>query len=341
MKIIITGGAGFIGSAMIRYLISNTYHTVINIDKLTYAANLSALTNVATNKRYIFKQVDICDKKAIAGIFDKYQPNAIMHFAAESHVDRSIDSSDDFMTTNIIGTYQLLESARAYWNSLGKDLQKQFRFHHISTDEVYGDLSYNESAFTEFSPYRPSSPYSASKAASDHLLRAWSRTYGLPILITNCSNNYGPYQHQEKLIPCMIANALSGDLLPIYGDGLQIRDWLYVEDHVDALYRVLIKGRVGETYNIGGHCEKTNIEVVKVICSLLDDLVSNKPENITSFKDLITHISDRPGHDIRYAIDTTKIQAELGWVPKESFESGLKKTVLWYLNEFAQISRKK
>jgi len=331
MKLFVTGGAGFIGSAMIRNIINNTQYEVVNIDKLTYAGNLESLKEVERSSRYYFHKVDICDQESIQKLFQKYQPDAIMHLAAESHVDRSIDGSAEFIKTNIIGTHILLEVARAYWQSLGKDKKDKFRFHHISTDEVYGDLDQSTDLFTEETPYDPSSPYSASKASSDHLVRAWHRTYGLPVLITNCSNNYGPYQFPEKLIPLMILNALEGKPLPVYGDGKQIRDWLYVDDHVRALLTVLNEGKNGDTYNIGGHNEKTNIEVIQTICSSLEELKPNKPSGVNKYIDLISYVEDRPGHDRRYAIDATKIQDELGWVPKETFESGIRKTIQWYL----------
>lgn len=330
-KILITGGAGFIGSAMIRYLISDTTHTVINADKLTYAANLVSLKSVEEHPRYYFEQADICASGQIYDIFCNYQPDAVLHLAAESHVDRSINGPADFIQTNIIGTYTLLEIARQYWENLPEPRKSAFRFHHVSTDEVFGDLPLIAELSTENSPYIPSSPYSASKASADHLVRAWHRTYGLPTIITNSSNNFGPYQYPEKLIPLMISNALQGNPLPVYGDGLQIRDWIFVEDHIRALYQVLMRGKVGESYNIGVHQEKTNIEVVRTICELLEELAPNKPENVKYYADLITYVKDRPGHDIRYAIDSSKIQKELGWQPRESFESSLRKTVEWYL----------
>ena len=329
MRILITGGAGFIGSAVIRYLINNENDTVYNIDKLTYAGNLDSLVDVESNARYQFEKVDICDANALTKVFEKFQPDAVMHLAAESHVDRSIDGPAEFIQTNIVGTYQLLEVARQYWMTLPNDQKDSFRFHHISTDEVYGDLPSTTDLFTEQTPYAPSSPYSASKASSDHLIRAWHRTYGLPVVITNCSNNYGPYHFPEKLIPLVILNALDGKPLPIYGNGQQIRDWLYVEDHARALYAVLTKGKIGETYNIGGHNEKKNIEVVNAICELLDEIQPRADQN--SYKAQIIFVKDRPGHDLRYAIDASKIKDELGWVPQESFESGLRKTVIWYL----------
>ena len=330
MNILITGGAGFIGSALIRYLIKNTDHQILNIDKLTYAGNLESLVEVESNPNYTFQKIDICDAAAIEQSFSEFQPDLIMHLAAESHVDRSIDGPAEFINTNIVGTYTLLEVSRKYWQSLSQHKKSQFRFHHISTDEVYGDLEGTTDLFTESTPYAPSSPYSASKASSDHLVRAWYRTYGLPIVITNCSNNYGPYHFPEKLIPLVILNALDGKALPIYGKGNQIRDWLYVEDHAKALYKVVTEGTIGETYNIGGHNEKQNIEVVEIICHILDEL---KPQsNNQPYEELITFVEDRPGHDLRYAIDASKIKNDLGWTPEESFESGIRKTVKWYLN---------
>ncbi len=332
MRLMITGGAGFIGSAVIRHIINNTNHEVLNVDKLTYAGNLESLISVAENERYTFSQTDICDRTALDQLFVDYQPDAVMHLAAESHVDRSITGPFAFIETNIIGTYQLLEASRHYWNSLEETKKQKFRFHHISTDEVYGDLEGTTDLFTETTSYSPSSPYSASKASSDHLVRAWNRTYGLPVLVTNCSNNYGPYHFPEKLIPLMILNALQGKALPVYGNGQQIRDWLFVEDHARALFKVVSEGVVGETYNIGGHNEKANLDVVYGICELLEELAPNKPDGVNQYKDLITYVKDRPGHDVRYAIDASKIQRELGWVPEESFETGLRKTVQWYLD---------
>lgn len=339
MKILITGGAGFIGSAVVRHIINYTTDTVINVDKLTYAGNLESLESVAENERYFFEQADICSSGQISEIFCKYQPDAVMHLAAESHVDRSIDGPSAFIQTNIVGTYTLLEASRQYWNTLSDERKSAFRFHHISTDEVYGDLEGTDELFTETTPYAPSSPYSASKAASDHLVRAWLRTYGLPTIVTNCSNNYGPFHFPEKLIPLMILNALEGKKLPVYGNGQQIRDWLFVEDHARALYKVVTEGKVGETYNIGGHNEKANIEVVRTICHLLEELVPNKPAGVAKYEDLITFVTDRPGHDFRYAIDASKIERELGWKPQESFESGIRKTVEWYLNNKQWWSR--
>ena len=331
MTLLITGGAGFIGSALIRHLIQNTDERVVNLDKLTYAGNLQSLAAVASNPRYTFEQADICDRAALDRIFAEHQPRAVMHLAAESHVDRSIDSAGEFIHTNIVGTFTLLEAARAYWGSLNDAQKAAFRFHHISTDEVYGDLHGTSDLFTETTPYAPSSPYSASKASSDHLVRAWQRTYGLPTLITNCSNNYGPCHFPEKLIPHIILNALSGKPLPVYGDGSQIRDWLYVEDHARALYQVVTQGKVGETYNIGGHNEKTNLEVVRTVCALLEELAPQKPAGVAKYEDLITFVKDRPGHDARYAIDAAKIGRELGWQPQETFDTGIRKTVAWYL----------
>lgn len=330
-KILITGGAGFIGSALVRYIVENKEDTVINVDSLTYAGNLESLDSIKNNSRYVFEKVDICDSCELNRVIKKYQPDSIMHLAAESHVDRSIDGPSDFIQTNIIGTFTLLESVRKYLASRDKTFREQFRFHHISTDEVYGDLENTSELFTESTPYNPSSPYSASKASSDHLVRAWQRTYGIPIVVTNCSNNYGPYQFPEKLIPHILTSALKGKPLPIYGEGDQIRDWLYVEDHAKALYLVLKQGLVGETYNIGGHNEKQNIDVVKTVCDILDEIVLEKPPAVTSFHQLITFVDDRPGHDKRYAIDASKMENELGWKPEQSFESGIRKTVEWYL----------
>jgi dTDP-glucose 4,6-dehydratase len=358
MKIIITGGAGFIGSTLVKYVINNTNYSVINIDKLTYAGDLKSIASVVHNSRYIFEQVDICDSSEIRRIFKQYQPNVVIHLAAETHVDRSIDNSYEFIKTNIFGTHTLLEQARVYWEQLDVNQKNIFRFLHVSTDEVYGDLfhpnqkkKFTLELFTESSSYLPSSPYSASKAASDHLVRAWFRTYNLPILISHSSNNYGPYHFPEKLIPLIIINALEGKFLPIYGDGNQIRDWLYVEDHVRALFLLATKGTIGETYNIGGHNQKKNIDVVKTICKTLNELVpvaqnqilKNLKINIKKYEDLITFVKDRPGHDRCYAIDASKIKRELSWMPKETFETGIRKTVQWYLdnlNWFKDIKKK-
>ena len=328
----VTGGAGFIGSAVVRHLINNTNYRVVNIDKLTYAGNLASLSTISNHPHYNFIRADICDANVMDKVFAEFQPDIVMHLAAESHVDRSIDGPSEFIQTNIVGTYTLLEAARKYWVQLTEEKKQAFRFHHISTDEVYGDLHGTDDLFTETTPYAPSSPYSASKASSDHLVRAWLRTFGLPTIVTNCSNNYGPYHFPEKLIPLMILNALSGKPLPVYGDGKQIRDWLFVEDHARALVQVATIGKIGETYNIGGHNEKQNIEVVKTLCLLLEELAPNKPEGVAQYLDLITYVTDRPGHDARYAIDASKIYKELGWKPEETFETGLRKTVQWYLD---------
>jgi dTDP-glucose 4,6-dehydratase len=342
MKILITGGAGFIGSAVIRHIIRHTQNEVVNLDKLTYAGNLESLAEVSNNERYTFEQVDICNRAEVDRVLAEHKPDAIMHLAAESHVDRSIDGPAEFIETNIVGTYTLLEATRQYWQAMEAEKKANFRVHHISTDEVYGDLPHpNETAnaeehlFTEQTAYAPSSPYSASKASSDHLVRAWQRTYGLPVLVTNCSNNYGPYHFPEKLVPLIILNALEGKPLPVYGKGDQIRDWLFVEDHARALYKVVTEGKLGETYNIGGHNEKQNIEVVDTICDILQELCPQE----RSYRDLITHVTDRPGHDQRYAIDASKIERELGWVPEETFETGLRKTVAWYLNNHEWCKR--
>lgn len=331
-RFLITGGAGFIGSALVRFLIAETEHQVVVVDKLSYAGNLASLASVADSSRFHFEQVDICDRPALDQVFARHQPDCVMHLAAESHVDRSIDGPLAFIETNIVGTYQLLEAARFYWQNLDYARKTAFLFHHISTDEVFGDLHDSQAYFTETTPYAPSSPYAASKASSDHLVRAWLRTYGLPTLVTNCSNNYGPCHFPEKLIPLTIINALAGKALPVYGNGQQIRDWLYVEDHARALYQVVSHGKPGETYNIGGHNERRNIEVVETICSLLEELAAEqKPAGLVHYRDLITYVIDRPGHDQRYAIDASKIAHELGWVPQETFESGMRKTVAWYL----------
>ena len=331
-KLLITGGAGFIGSAVIRHVINNTDHSVVNVDKLTYAGNLESLTSIENNTRYIFEQVDICDANEIKRVFNEHQPDILMHLAAESHVDRSIDSPGKFIQTNIVGTYVLLEEARYYWSNLDGDKKGNFRFHHVSTDEVYGDLKGTDDLFTEETPYSPSSPYSATKASSDHLVRAWQRTFKLPTLITNCSNNYGPYQFPEKLIPLIILNALKGKDLPIYGNGKQIRDWLYVDDHARALLHVALTGKITETYNIGGHNELQNIDVVKTVCSILDELMPSKLNGIEQYEQLITYVGDRAGHDFRYAIDANKIADELNWTPDETFATGIKKTIQWYLD---------
>lgn len=334
--IFVTGGAGFIGSALIRHLFAATSYTIVNVDKLTYAANLDSLSLVEHSPRYFFSQTDICDRPALDALFAQFQPDAVMHLAAESHVDRSISGPADFIHTNIVGTYNLLEASRQYYSQLPAVAKANFRFHHISTDEVFGDLHGTDAFFTEQTPYAPSSPYSASKASSDHLVRAWHRTYGLPVLITNCSNNYGPYQNTEKLIPLMITKALAGEPLPVYGNGLQIRDWLFVEDHALALLTVLEQGRVGETYNIGGHNEVKNIDVVHQICEILDQIAPMQDRGYplhTKYSSLITFVTDRPGHDLRYAIDASKIQRELGWQPRETFSSGLRKTINWYFNQ--------
>lgn len=330
-RILVTGGAGFIGSAVVRHIIADTNNSVVVVDKLTYAGNLESLTPVSDSDRYAFEQVDICNRTELDRVFAQYQPDYVMHLAAESHVDRSIDGPAAFIETNIVGTYTILEAARQYWNGLDEQRKSAFRFHHISTDEVYGDLHGTDDFFTETTPYAPSSPYSASKASSDHLVRSWLRTYGFPTIVTNCSNNYGPYHFPEKLIPLIILNALAGKPLPVYGNGAQIRDWLYVEDHARALYLVVTEGVIGETYNIGGHNERKNIDVVKTVCTLLEELVPSKPDGVEHYADLITYVTDRPGHDMRYAIDAAKIERELGWRPQETFESGIRKTVEWYL----------
>jgi dTDP-glucose 4,6-dehydratase len=332
MRILVTGGAGFIGSSVIRTLIEETDCEVINLDKLTYAGNLDSLRSVADSSRYHFEHADICDREVLTRIFNTHKPDAVMHLAAESHVDRSIDGPGDFIQTNLVGTYTMLDAGRAYWAGLEGASRDNFRFLHVSTDEVYGDLAGTNDLFREDTSYKPSSPYAATKAGSDHLVRAWGRTFKFPILITNCSNNYGPYQFPEKLIPHMILNALEGKTLPVYGDGSQIRDWLYVDDHARALYRVLTNGKLGETYNVGGLNEKKNIDVVKTICAILDEAVSDKPAGVGKFEELIAFVTDRPGHDERYAIDASKISADLGWKPDENFESGIRKTVLWYLS---------
>jgi dTDP-glucose 4,6-dehydratase len=330
MKVLVTGGAGFIGSAFIRLLLEDNKFSVLNIDALTYAANLDSLGE-PSSKRYKFLKADITQQEVLEDILFKYKPQAVINFAAESHVDRSISGPKTTITTNILGTYCLLESARAYFESLSIEDREQFRFHHVSTDEVFGDLNEGDDLFSEQTPYSPSSPYAASKASSDHLVRAWGRTYGLPILITNCSNNYGPFHFPEKLIPHMILNALHGSSLPIYGDGSQVRDWLYVEDHASALLQVLLNGKIGETYVIGGNNQRTNLEIVSDICELLEELAPIKPKGIDYYQDLISFVVDRPGHDKRYGVNSSKITAELNWSPQETLESGLRKTVIWYL----------
>jgi dTDP-glucose 4,6-dehydratase len=332
LRILITGGAGFIGSAVVRHLLKNSNYNIINVDKLTYAGNLESLPRDIKAERYSFEKIDICDHDELLRVFKKYNPSCVMHLAAESHVDRSIDDPSDFIRTNVIGTYTILEVSRKYFETLATEDKNYFRFHHVSTDEVYGDLKGTNDLFVETSSYAPSSPYAASKASSDHLVRAWGRTYGLPFIISNCSNNYGPYQFPEKLIPHMIISAIAGKPLPIYGDGSQIRDWLFVDDHAKALTQVITKGLSGETYNIGGHNEITNLEVVKAICNILEDLAPNKLINTKNYHDLITFVSDRPGHDARYAIDASKIYRDLRWEPSETFESGLRETIKWYLD---------
>ena len=334
MKFIVTGGSGFIGSAVVRYLINVCEYEVVNIDKLTYAGSLSSLSDIEGSDLYSFEKVDICNQPEIERILNQFQPDIIMHLAAETHVDRSINDPSIFIQSNVFGTFSMLEATRKYWLDLTRnhpDKEARFRFHHISTDEVYGDLEQTDAFFTEDTSYSPSSPYSASKAGSDHLVRAWHRTFKLPVVITNCSNNYGPYQYPEKLIPFVILNAIKGEPIPVYGKGDQIRDWLYVEDHAHALIKVALEGRSGETYNIGGNNQKTNLEVVKTVCKILDNLLAQHPENIRKYEELITFVKDRPGHDYRYAIDASKIYNELGWTPNEIFETGIKKTVEWYI----------
>ena len=332
MRFLVTGGAGFIGSAVIRHIIGHTIHSVVNVDKLTYAGNLESLASIKKESRYIFEKVDICDAIEIKRVFSNYQPDIVLHLAAESHVDRSIDGPGDFIQTNVVGTYVLLQEAKDYWLTLDSENRSRFRFHHVSTDEVYGDLKYTGDLFTEETSYAPSSPYSAAKASSDHLVRAWQRTFKLPTLVTNCSNNYGPYQFPEKLIPLIISNALEGKSLPIYGDGKQIRDWLYVDDHAEALLHVALNGKIGETYNIGGNNQFQNIDLVKIVCSILDKLLPSKLEGISKYEQLISFVDDRAGHDVRYAIDSTKMAEKLNWRPREDFFSGIEKTVQWYLD---------
>jgi len=332
MKFLVTGGAGFIGSALIRHLIGHSDHSVINVDKLTYAGNLDSLQAALTSDRHLLEVADICDADAVKRIFREHQPDAVFHLAAESHVDRSIDRPAEFVATNVVGTLTLLEAALDYYRGLETSRRGSFRFLHISTDEVFGDLGPDDPAFNEASSYQPSSPYSASKAGSDHLVRAWHRTFGLPILISNCSNNYGPCQFPEKLIPLMIISAINGRELPVYGDGMQIRDWLFVDDHARALTQIMTQGQPGESYNIGGNSERTNIRVVEAICDLLETFAPDKPQGLKQYRDLITRVQDRPGHDRRYAVDGSKIARTLGWTPQENFESGLAATVRWYLD---------
>ncbi len=329
MKILLTGGAGFIGSAVIRYLLERTDHEVVNVDKLSYSGSRATLAAIGNDRRHQFEQEDICDGAALSRIFETHRPHAVMHLAAESHVDRSIDRPADFIQSNIVGTYQLLETSLAYWKDLDEQAGKRFRFHHISTDEVYGALDLNGPSFTENTAYAPNSPYAASKAASDHLVHAWHRTYGLPMVLSNCSNNYGPFQYPEKLIPLCIMKAIQGAQIPVYGSGENVRDWLFVEDHAEALYRVLTDGRNGERYNVGGDCELSNLMLVKKLCAVLDELRPDDP--VVPHEELITHVTDRPGHDFRYAIDASKIQQDLGWRPATDFDTGLRKTVAWYL----------
>ena len=336
MRVLVTGGAGFIGSAVVRQYIAETDATVINVDALTYAGNPESLGDARLDPRHVFEHVDITDRAALERVFREHRPDAVMHLAAESHVDRSIEGPAAFVETNVTGTHNMLEAARSYWSELEGAAKERFRFHHVSTDEVYGDLGPEDPAFTEETAYAPSSPYSASKAASDHLVRAWHRTYGLPVVITNCSNNYGPYQFPEKLIPLMLLNALDGKALPVYGRGDNVRDWLYVEDHARALRHVLAHGASGRTYNIGGRCERTNLEVVHALCAILDELV---PDEQGAYARLIEFVTDRPGHDRRYAIDDTRIATALGWQPAESFETGLRKTVQWYLENPDWVER--
>lgn len=334
MQILVTGGAGFIGSHLVRHILTHTSHQVVNVDVLTYAANPEVLEEFSHSERHTFVQADICDRDTMSDVFTRFQPDAVVHLAAESHVDNSIAGPAVFIDTNVVGTQTLLECARSHWQGLPDERKQRFRYLQVSTDEVYGDLSRSDAPFTEVSPYRPSSPYAASKASADHLVRAWGRTYGLPVLITCCSNNFGPYQHAEKLIPRMISNALKGDALPVYGDGQQIRDWLHVEDHAKALLAVLETGAVGETYNIGANCERTNIQIVTQICGWLEDLAPEKPAGVDHYRDLITFVADRPGHDLRYALNSSKLKGVVGWVPHTTFEAGLRTTVEWYLAQY-------
>lgn len=340
-KILVTGGAGFIGSAAIRFIIKSTNHSIINIDKLTYSGNLENLANVENNSAYTFEKVDICNRIEISRIFNFYQPDAVLHFAAESHVDKSISGPAEFVNTNVIGTYTLLEEAKEFWKNLDRRKKNIFRFLHVSTDEVYGDLCSKLKPCSEKTAYNPSSPYSSSKASSDHLVRAWHRTYKLPILVTNCSNNYGPYQHPEKLIPLVITHAIEGKKIPVYGNGKQVRDWIFVNDHIKALLNVLINGKIGETYNIGGNNQIKNIDTVKTICKILDKLLPSKFYEIKKYEQLISYVKDRKGHDFRYAIDISKINKELSWMPEETFESGIYKTVKWYLENKAWVKKVK
>lgn len=338
MKILVTGGAGFIGGEVIRQAI-DLGHTIINIDKLTYASNTDSLKYLENDEAYTFFNSDICNFEELVGIFKKEQPDSVMHLAAESHVDNSIHNPETFIHTNIVGTFNLLQASRNYFECLNEIRKAIFKFHHISTDEVYGDLRIEEPAFTESNSYQPSSPYSASKASSDHFVRAWHRTYNLPIVITNCSNNYGPWQHPEKLIPRLILKALNGEPLPVFGNGMQIRDWLHVSDHAKALLRVIQDGKIGETYNIGGHNEKKNIDVIMTICSLLEEFAPKKPFNVNKYEDLITFVDDRLGHDNRYAVDASKIQRDLNWTPDETFESGIRTTVKWYVDNMDWLTK--
>jgi dTDP-glucose 4,6-dehydratase len=331
MRILVTGGAGFIGSALIRYLILKLNHEVVCFDKFTYASSIEGLASVLDKELFSLERKDITNTKHVEYVFDKHKPDKLIHLAAETHVDRSIDGPRPFIETNIVGTYNLLEESLKYWNSLDIEMKTKFRFHHVSTDEVFGDLKIDDEPFDEKTPYNPSSPYSSSKASSDHLVRAWNRTYGLPIVLSNCSNNYGPFQHPEKLIPLVLSKAIAGEQIPIYGKGDQIRDWLYVEDHAEALIEILNKGKIGESYNIGGNCEVTNLQLVKTLCQVLDRLTEHHPNGVKKYEDLISFVQDRPGHDKRYAINALKIKQEIHWEPNENLETGLEKTVAWYL----------